>query len=592
MRAVCHGIAICAALLTLPLFNPPAVAQSGWSPYRQNADPARPSGAREAAAPKADLSWPRQGGDPANAQAPASTAPRRGSVERSELSPVMSPDGSGLSLDLWRGLDLKGVEDLLAVLQLPPHSPALHRLWRRMLLSTATPPAGADLDHFLALRLEALYRSGLMRDMEDLLAGAGPSTPLIRALQARLDIGLGRKEKGCRTIAELGASASGLPGRLKGEIQLLGGYCAAVANETKATGLAADLAREEGIVAELPLAVLAAVSTGNRPNLPMPKNVLLLDYRFLELMGPVDATQVFDKAEPALLAVIAGDAQSPPRLQIAAAESGMRLNAMSADDIAEVYRRQSLSTAALSDPAAHANDPLLRRALFFRATELSRSPEQEARFLRAVFDDARRSGFGAQIATVLAPQLARVPPLPELSWFAESAVEIALTAGDTAGARRWAEMPAGPRHWLALCELADPGRREGRLPSLAAVEDLARRGRLNADSLHRLATVLDALDIEVPIALWDAANRAPQPAGGYLPETGVLADLAQAAKRKEVGRTILLAMRSLGPDGPAGANILALSDAMRASRAVGLEADARGLALEALIAVWPRQLAN
>jgi hypothetical protein len=96
----------------------------------------------------------------------------------------------------------------------------------------------------------------------------------------------------------------------------------------------------------------------------------------------------------------------------------------------------------------------------------------------------------------------------------------------------------------------------------------------------------------VPIVLWDAANRTPQPAGGYLPETGVLADLAQAAKRKEVGRAILLAMRTLGPDGPAGANTLALGDAMRALRAVGLEADARGLALEALIVVWPRQISN
>ena len=270
----------------------------------------------------------------------------------------------------------------------------------------------------------------------------------------------------------------------------------------------------------------------------------------------------------------------------------MRLNAMSADDIAEVYRRQSLSAAALADPTAHANDPLLRRALFFRATELSRSPVQQARFLRAVLDDARRSGFGAQIAPVLAPQLAKMPPLPELTWFAESAAEIALAAGDTASARRWAEMAGGPQHWLALCDLADPGRREGRLPSLSPVEDLAQRGRLTADALHRLATVLDALDIEVPIGLWDAANRLPQPTGGYLPETGVLADLANAAKRKDVGRVILLAMRTLGPDGPAGANILALGDSVRALRAAGLGADARGLALEALVAVWPRQLSN
>jgi len=594
MRALYRAAAISATLLAYSLCDLPASAQDGWSPYRQNLDPSQPRGPREAAAPKAEPSWQRQGGDPASAQTPAWQQPsRRGSVERSELSPIMSPDGSGLPLELWRGLDLKGLEDLLAVLELPPRSPALHRLWRRVLLAPATPPAGAPgPDHFLALRLEALYRSGLVRDMEELLAGGGVSSPLIRALQARLDIGLARKERGCRTIAELGAPSSGLPGRLKGEIQLLGGYCAAVAGNAKAAGLAAELAREEGIVAEVPLAVLAGVAMGNKPRLALPKSVLLLDFRFLELLGPVDATHVFDKAEPALLAVIAGDTQGPARLQIAAAEAAMRLNALSADAIADVYRRQSLSGSALADPAAHATDPLLRRALFFQAIELSRSPVQQARFMRAVLDDARRSGFAAQMAHVLAPPLARVPPVPELAWFAETATEIALTAGDHASARRWGEASGGPRHWLALCDLADPARRDGRLPALAAIEDLAHRGRMSADALHRLATVLDALDIEVPIALWDAASRMPQPSGGYLPETGVLADLAQVAKRKDVGRVILLAMRTLGPGGPEGANILALGDAVRALKGAGLEADARGLALEALVAVWPRQAPN
>src|SRR3990172_15472 len=320
MRALYRAAAISATLLAYSLCDLPASAQDGWSPYRQNLDPSQPRGPREAAAPKAEPSWQRQGGDPASAQTPAWQQPsRRGSVERSELSPIMSPDGSGLPFELWRGLDLKGLEDLLAVLELPPRSPALHRLWRRVLLAPATPLAGAPgPDHFLALRLEALYRSGLVRDMEELLAGRGVSSPPIRALQARLDIGLARKERGCRTIAELGAPSSGLPGRLKGEIQLLGGYCAAVAGNAKAAGLAAELAREEGIVAEVPLAVLAGVAMGNKPRLALPKSVLLLDFRFLELLGPVDATHVFDKAEPALLAVIAGDTQGPARLQIAA----------------------------------------------------------------------------------------------------------------------------------------------------------------------------------------------------------------------------------------------------------------------------------
>ena len=43
-------------------------------------------------------------------------------------------------------------------------------------------------------------------------------------------------------------------------------------------------------------------------------------------------------------------------------------------------------------------------------------------------------------------------------------------------------------------------------------------------------------------------------------------------------------MRALGPAGPEGANVLALGDAVRALKRIGLEADARRLALEALLA--------
>jgi len=111
---------------------------------------------------------------------------------------------------------------------------------------------------------------------------------------------------------------------------------------------------------------------------------------------------------------------------------------------------------------------------------------------------------------------------------------------------------------------------------------------LSVDVLHRLATVLDALDVDVPMGIWEAAGRTPQPASGYLPETGVLADLAQSAQRKDTGRTVLVAMRGLGPNGAEGANILALADTVRALKRAGLEPDARRIAFEALFAFWPR----
>ena len=106
--------------------------------------------------------------------------------------------------------------------------------------------------------------------------------------------------------------------------------------------------------------------------------------------------------------------------------------------------------------------------------------------------------------------------------------------------------------------------------------------------LERLGATQMRQYVRAWINEWDLVRLDP----GYLPETGVLAALAQAAASKEVGRTMLLVMRSLGPGGPEGANVLALGDAVRALKRAGLEADARRLALEALMAVWPRRAAN
>jgi len=530
--------------------------------------------------------------EPISQQTAPWVSPRGGTVEKSKLAPVMAPDGSGLPLELWRGLELKALEELLAGLDLPPRSPAVHRLWRRLLLSSATPPAGSpNAEHFVALRLEALYRSGLLADMEAVLSQIATPGPVVQMLRARRDIGLGRRQTACQEIGALAAPNSGLPGRLKGEMQLLTGYCAAASGQAQAAGLAADLAREEGIEAELPLAVLAGFADGTKPKLALPARVLLLDYRFLELLGSLNAASILDKAEPALLSALAADTKVNARVQIAAAEAALRLNALAPEAMAEVYRRQSLAGAGLAHSVSQTADPVLRRALYFQAIEAARAPAQRVRFLRAILEDARKSGVHLQMARVLAPMVADLPVTPDAGWFAETALETELLAGRFDLARRWAEA-ANLQRWLALIDVADPERRGGRPPSLAALAELAARGRLGAETLHTLATVLDALGIDVPIGLWEAANRMPQRAMGYLPETGVLADLARSAERGHAGRVLLLVIRTLGPAGPQGASLLALGDAVRALRRIGLEADARQLALEALVAVWPRMTAN
>jgi hypothetical protein len=513
-------------------------------------------------------------------------APVNRTIESSDLAPVLLP------VDLWRGLDAAAAEKWLAGPDLAPRSPALHRLWRRLLLSTAPSPIGQDAarsgDHLLQVRLQALYRSGLLADIAEVVGKGGSADPTTRLWRARVDIYLGAREKGCQALT--GPVESQLPQPLRAEKQLLLGYCAAVAGDTAAASLSASLAREEGSTAELALSVLGGLDGGIGRRPPLPNRLSLLDYRFLELQGPIDAAHVLEKAEPALLVALAQSSALDMNVQVAAAEAALRLNAMTPEAVAAVYRRlPNTAVRAGSDTFA---DSGLQRAQLFRAVEAAQAPERKVRLIRQLLREARRAGVLLQTAGMLAPLLAQVWPSPQTATLAEPAVEAALAGNDLDVARRWAESAASLQHWLALIDLADPQSPQIRPPALAYLDDLAARGRLGAAPLHRVVTVLDALGVTVPLRLWEAAGRVAQPSGGHLPETGLLGELSQVSQQKEAGRTILLVLRALGPDGPGGANVLALGDSIRALKRTGLDIDARRVAVEALYDLWPRTTGN
>ncbi len=503
-------------------------------------------------------------------------APVNRRIESSDLSPVQLPP------DLWRGLDAGAVTKWLAAQTAPPRSPGLAGLWRRLMLSVEDAPSAAAPqpgNEVGLARLEALYRSGLVSEIGEVLAKRGAAGAAAQLWHARIDIGLGAREKGCKTLA--GPMAS-LPSRaLRAEKQLLSGYCAAVAGDTRAAALAASLAREEGSTSELALGILGSLDGGvdNRP--PLPDRLSLIDYRFLELTGPVDSDRALKEAEPALLVALAGNTALAAKVQVAAAEAALHLNTMTPEAVAKVYRRLPASK------SGAAPDRALKRAQLFRDLEETQTPAVRARLTRTLLDEARRAGVLLQTARMLAPAFSNLWPGPDMGVMAESLVQIALVGGQLDLARRWAESAVSLQHWLALIDIADPQARHVQQAGLLSLADLAKRGRISPTALHRVVTVLDALGIDVPLGLWEAAGRVPQPTGGHLPPTGVLGELAQASEQKQVGRTIILAIEALGTDGPDGANILALGDTLKALKRAGLEADARHLALEALLAIWP-----
>lgn len=468
--------------------------------------------------------------------------------------------------------------------------------------------SGPEAIEALGQRSALLYRAGLVQAADGVAASVGeaggamttPAAAAFAALRTRMALAVGDRERVCAGAVALMQTGAELPASIRSEGIAAQGYCGAASGNPAAAGLAASLGRELGGVPAGTLAALEAVAAGEAPALASSPRIGLIEWRLAEINGKFDgAVLPPEQFEPAALVAAGQSTVAPPRIRVAAAEAAARIYAQDAASLADAYRQAVFPAADLAQAQSAKVDTWARRALLFKAAEAERTPSKRTRLVRAALDDARRAGLYVPVAATFARIVEEIRPVPEVGWFAETAVEVQFAAGKFDEARRWAQFGAQPgvtsdraaaslAHWLALIDIADAAQIGRRSQNLGFVEEIALRGRFSPEALHRLATVLDALDYDVPTRLWEAASRAPQPATGHLPATGVLTDLQDAAKRKDHVRVLGLVFRALGPGGPEGAHMIALGDCVRALKRAGLEAEARQIAAEALFALWPR----
>ena len=608
------GVAVC--LVLGPVGTGGARAQGGWNPFSDSFGgdtttrrPVRPppgDAARPPLRPMDAAPLPGRPGDPSSPEprvggpgsgaaasplddGPAGPLPRRDTVEKADLAPLPSASGP----------DAAALAALAKDVPAPVRSWAYSRLLLRMMepgeaASSATPDAAVG-------RAALLYRAGRTSEANEWIGKqiAADADPVQQALALRLALSVGDGERACGLARSIVPSLAALPAAARAEAIGVQGYCAALSGNASGAGLSAQLAREQGGASDLTLAALEAIAGGEPVSLGGPGRAGLLDWRLAEVSGkPVAGSLALDRLEPATLRAVAQSSRAGPIERIGAAEAAARINALDPVDLAEVYRQQSFQAAELASGQAAKVEPALRRALLFKAAEAERTPFKRTRLVRAALDDARRAGIYRVVAASFGAIVEEIRPVPEVGWFAETAIEVLLAAGRFDAARRWAsagetiggeQRPSGGvGHWNALIEIADPERRPSNSALIAAVEEPALRGRFTAEGLHRLATVLDALDYHVPIRLWGAASRGPQPTQGHLPATGVLSELQGAVKKRDQTAAIALVFKVMGPDGPEGAHMIALGDAIRALKRVGLEAEARAVAFEAMFGLWPR----
>jgi hypothetical protein len=472
--------------------------------------------------------------------------------------------------DPWRGIGASDLKQLLAAAPLPSSSPVLAGLTARV-LAGGNQAGGEEL----ALRVSALERAGRVEEAAGLLSRAvGSNDPYLLGRYALVLLALGRVDEACEI--HLGQALQGAPatGTSK-QALLVPAYCAAAGGDAAGARLALQLAREGGAETSV-----AAATLGQR-QAPIPKTVGVVDYLFLSLGEKRPGAELAAKADPELLFLLARDGTAAAELRVAAAERAASLNIIAGEELARAYREsaQALSKTAQSPPVL--------RAKLFAAFEAAPSAKIRAESIAALLETARDQGNEVPIAEALARANAGLVQDPQAAAFAETGIRVAALAGDERSAWAWIDASgARLRSWQLLLAASDPSGPRAEA-ALAQGVELALQGRLPPPLLHRLVTVLDALDHEVPIPLWDEAGKSPQPMDGDLPPTGMLTSLKQAAGAGEIGRTVLLVAAVLGPRGAAGAHLIALGDVLRALKRVGLDQEARRLGFEALYAHWP-----
>jgi hypothetical protein len=548
------------------------------------------------------VTLPGSGADTTGAATSGATVTTTSGLEVHTLGDV-TPDyagtlqegGAGFPVDMWKGTDRALVERLLPKLSPAASSPAMRDLTRRLLLSDAEAPAGkgGGVDLFGA-RADRLMAMGLSGDAAALLAlQPARSTDPVSARQ-RIDSSLlaGNVDGACKAVDETRRVASGDPAWQKAQI-----FCQLRAGQNDQAALGLDLLREQN-QDDPAFFTLSDVLSGNKAakldSLPAPTALDLAMLHAANLPIPRDAAQVQD---PAVLAAIARDPSTDLALRLAAAEQAAAAGGLPIDQLQLAYASVPYSPGDLGNAievSSHDPGPG-SRAMLFQAAGAAVQTSLRAHVLDAALDRARRQG-GYLLAVESNLQfLVPIIPAADLSWFAADAGRALYAAGHYEQANAWLALAqkraaSDSQAAAAVSSLAVYARIAGVGPPLAwddaAVAKLRQAQAANTpagDPAARLFAIFEGLGEPIG-GSWSLIGQGGSAGGAGAPDPALWLNLGDAATNRRIGETVLRALYALGPDGPGGANPIILSRIIASLRQIGLDSEARAIAIEAAIA--------
>ena len=569
-----QDLAAALAALLLLASAPPSRAQVG-SPV--------PLIAQAPAAPAA----PAPAVPAAPAEAPSATPDE--SIKATPLAPVdagwigvLGEAAHPLPQTMWQGTPRALVAAALPRLA-PTGSPVLQDLSRRLLLSNAVAPQGADAPDTPSLATLRVGRLMALGDADGALAliDALPTTMSSEDLDRdRVELRFAKDdtEGACRDVQ------SGI-GRHQGvwwDRALIA--CQALAGDQAKASLGLGLLREQQAPPDPAFDTLVTVLGGHPAKLdklPDAHPVLIKLLAAAKLLLPADAVASADLLS--LRAWASNDAV-PPLQRLAAAERAATLGALPPQALAALYGKVEFKPEELGTAIKQGKAPASprERALLYRVARSDPAASVRTAALANLLGDAKKRGAFITMAQVVAPILGELTPSDELASFAPDAVRAMYAAGRAGAAQAWlahvdgAATPALRLLTLLASGATAPGGDAALQDAVVAVSKRdAAQGAL-------MLSLLPELGIAVTPGDWAPLIGAPH--GAAMPDFAVWTRQQEAANGKRVGETVLLTLLLARAGDHLSGEPIVLSRAVAGLKAVGLESEARALALEAALA--------
>ena len=513
-----------------------------------------------------------------------------GGVDASAAGLIGSSDG-GFGPDMWANVSRTNVDQDLAAMPVGTGSPVANDLARRLLLTTATPPAGQTSGlSLLAIRLDRLSAAG----RPDLAAELGRGTladtsPSVAVARARASLALGDDKTACAELNNLPAGNDPAHDDLDAFSTRLSAFCQISSGNNAAANVTLDLAREEGYDDPLFYSLAAEANDGLKLKAAVPKSLDALDVRFYALAKRALPDNAGVIADTAVVKQLAQNENLASPIRIEAAERAVEAGALKGEELAAIYTETKFTPDEVDGARAgvYPKSNALRRAVLFQAIAVEIMPTDRAGLMAAFLNMGIDDHIYDATVEALLPTLSATAPVPEIASFAPAATRAFLMAGKRDDAAKWYSLVAkgsgrDVRELSSLMALSDPAGLKPISPDLAAaiVADL-KSGKPDQQNFAATeAMIYDASGQVLPQNVLEALVAAPRSVGA--PET-LLNQLHSAGLKGSLGEVVLLSLVAIGPGGPESADRQAVAQSVSSLRAVHLEGEARRLALEALL---------